>query len=114
MTRIDSVSKKLIAYAEMGKLQFTFKGNVLSNEEVFSRVGMLPGIMKRVDKLMSLCLATSVGASFPKEEKSMLGYAADLDDGPAEPLVMLFVLDALNALAGAGEGSIPLDEFSYE
>ena len=68
MIKIEEVSKRALLFAQTNGLQFTFKGKILSLEEVFSPVGILPGMIKRANKLSSLCIGTSIGADFLKKK----------------------------------------------
>lgn len=111
------LSQACIKYAKSKGVSFLFKNKPLSHEEVFADFGVLPGVMKRANKVSSICMGSSLGGVFPKEERSYLGYKIELPDLSFPlPVVMLFVIDVLESVVGAaGPGDkVVLDEFSYE
>ncbi|MCP8352366.1 hypothetical protein [Candidatus Synchoanobacter obligatus] len=111
------LSGACIKYAKTKEVSFTFKHKSLSPEEVFATFGILPAMIKRASKVMSVCLSVSLCDSYPKEERSYLGYTASITSLPlSTPLVMLFIIDVLEeVIAGRGGGEVvALDEFGYE
>jgi len=114
---LKSLSDSCVKYSQMKGVSFTFKNKPLSHEEVFAAFGVLPGILKRANKISSVCVGTSLGGTFPKTDRSYLGYSLELEELSLPlPFAMLFVVDVLEAvIAGRGTAStIALDEFSYE
>lgn len=114
---LSSLSQACIAYAKAKDVSFVYKQKPLSYEEVFADFGILPGMLKRANKVSSVCLGSSLGGTFPKEERSYLGYKVELHSlAFSLPIVMLFIVDVLEAvIGGAGPGGkVVLDEFSYE
>ena len=114
---LKQLSDSCVRYAQMKGVSFTFKNKPLSHEEVFAAFGVFPGILKRANKISSVCVGTSLGGSFPKTERSYLGYSVELKElGLPLPFAMLFIVDVLEAvIAGRGAAStVALDEFSYE
>ena len=113
----EELSQACIRYAKSKGVSFVYKHKPLSYEEVFADFGILPGILKRANKVSSICLGTSLGGSFPKEERSYLGYRLEVQLlAYPIPVVMLFIVDALESVIGntmPGE-NVALDEFSYE
>ena len=114
---VKQISSSCVKYAQSKGVSFTFKNKPLSHEEVFAVFGVLPGIIKRASKLSSVCVGTSLGGSFPKMERSYLGYSIEMDRA-ALPLsiIMLFIVDVMEAvISSRGTTSVvSLDEFSYE
>ena len=111
------ISTACIKYAKAKDVSFTFKHKSLSPEEVFATFGILPAMIKRASKVMSVCLGVSLCDNYPKEERSYLGYTASMASvSLSTPLIMLFVIDVLEqVIAGRGAGEVvALDEFGYE
>ena len=114
---LKQLSDSCIKYAQMKGVSFTFKNKPLSHEEVFAAFGILPGVLKRANKICSVCVGTSLGGTFPKTDRSYLGYSLELKELSLPlPFAMLFIVDVLEAvIAGKGPAStVALDEFSYE
>ncbi len=112
-----ALSQACIKYANAKGVSFLYKQKPLSYEEVFADFGVLPGILKRANKISSICLGSTLGGVFPKEERSYLGYKVNIPELSFPiPVVMLFIVDVLEAVIGeAGSGAkVVLDEFSYE
>ena len=112
-----ALSQACIKYANTKGVSFLYKQKPLSYEEVFAEFGVLPGILKRANKMSSICLGSTLGGVFPKEERSYLGYKVSISELSFPiPVVMLFIIDVLEAVIGeAGSGTkVVLDEFSYE
>lgn len=116
MTKLDDIRSLCVKYANMKGVSFTFKNKALSHDEVFAVFGILPAIIKRASKISSVSSATSFGATYPKKDRSYLGYEVSVRDDISVPLLMLFVVDTLELVIGqATEGAtISLDEFAYE
>lgn len=113
---IKDLTDACVKYAKQRNVAFSYKGKKLSLEETFADFGVLPGIVKRASKISSVCTGGSFGESYPKKEKSHLGYVLEMNEPSMDlPLMMLFVVDVLEAVIGAKtEGVVVLDEFSYE
>ena len=112
-----SLSQACIKYANTKGVSFVYKQKPLSYEEVFADFGVLPGILKRANKMSSVCLGSTLGGVFPKEERSYLGYKVDIPElSFPVPVAMLFIIDVLELVIGGAESGskVALDEFSYE
>lgn len=110
----NTVAQCVLLAKAMGR-EFTLRGNNLTHEEVFSEMGLLPGIAKRADQLCSLCLGYGIGVTFEQEEKSTLGYKVAFDEGEDRVIRLLCILDILKDIADAHpSGSVPLDEILYD
>jgi intracellular multiplication protein IcmS len=82
---------------EMGG-RFSLNGRPMTAEEVFSPVGLLPGIARRADQLASLCLGYGLGLTFEEAEGSILGIKVVFDDITPNALRVLCMTDVLNEL----------------
>lgn len=114
---IEALTEACIKYAKLKDVVFSYKGKALSYEETFADFGVLPGIVKRASKLSDLCIGSPMGESYPKKERSYLGYGISFSDTHLPvPFVMLFVVDVLEGVIGnkGGGATVALDEFSYE
>lgn len=114
---MKSLTNSCIKYAKAKGVEFSYKGRKLSCEEVFADFGILPGILKRASKLSSVCIGSSFGESYPKKEKSYLGYSVTLSESHLSlPLMMLFVVDVLEIVIGSKSkgDEVRLDEFARE
>jgi len=115
MTTLD-VTQSMIKLARAINARFSLNGRPLTNEEVFSPTGLLPGITKRADQLSSLCMGYGIGATFEEAEGSTLGVKVIFDDITPHALRLFFLLDMLNELirfAPRGEPA-PLDQLMYD
>lgn len=110
------ISKQLIALATALKVRFTFNGKPLTQEEVFSRTGLLPGLAKRADQLSSLCLGYGIGASFADAEKTLLGTEVSFDEVTPNILRILCITDVLMEFikSSSSKELISLDELMYD
>lgn len=114
---VKQIGDACVKYAQMKGVSFTYKNKPLSHEEVFASFGVLPAVIKRASKMSSVCIGTSIGGTFPKSERSYLGYTIEMATiALPVSIAMLFIVDVLDAvIAGRGVASaIALDEFSYE
>lgn len=97
MPSID-VSQQMIKVARLQNGRFSLNGRPLTNEEVFSPTGLLPGIARRADQLSSLCLGYGIGVTFEEAEGATLGVKVIFDDITPNVLRLLSLIDVLNEL----------------
>lgn len=110
------LSKKLSAVAKAMKVKFTLNSKPISYEEVFSDVGLLPGLARRADQLCSLCLGYGIGATFEDTEGAKLGVKVKFDDVTPDVLRLLCLCDVINELMNSAPSRdvTPLDELMYD
>lgn len=110
------LSKKLSAITKSMKLHFTFKGKPISYADVFSEIGLLPGLAKRADQLSLLCLGYGIGITFEDIDKSLLGQKVKFDIYTPEVLRLLCITDVIHELAKSSpsKDAVPLDELLYD
>jgi len=110
------LKKGLHAVAKTLKATFTLNGRVITYEEVFSEVGLLPAIARRADQLCSLCLGYGIGVSFHEVEQSLLGVKASFDEVTPNILRYLCITDVICELiqSGGSTAQTPLDELMYD
>lgn len=110
------LSEKLAKITKRMGLNFTFKGRPLSYQEMFSDVGLLPGLSKRADQLASLCLGYSLGATYEDQEETLLGIKVIYDSYTPDVLRIFCIVDVLNELAKSSStpDAISLDELMYD
>src|SRR5579864_4371223 len=96
--------------------RYSLNGRPMTIEEVFSPMGLLPGIARRADQLCSLCLGYGIGATFEEAEGSVLGVKVVFDDITPNVLRMLCITDVLNELIqSTPRGDLtPLDQLMYD
>jgi intracellular multiplication protein IcmS len=112
---MDTTVAQCIALAKALGRDFTLRGNNLTYDEVFSELGILPGIAKRADQLCSLCLGYGIGVTFDEEEKSTLGYKVTFEEKEDRVIRLLCILDVLKDITEAHpSGTVPLDELLYD
>lgn len=116
VAELMSLQKRLISIAERLAYKFTFKDQHISYQEVFSEIGLLPGLTKRADQLASLCLGYGLGASFEDIEQSLLGSKVTYDEFTPEVLRILCIIDVLYEIikSNGNQSVIPLDELMYD
>ena len=110
------ISKKLTAIARQMKVNFTFKEQPVSYQEIFSATGLLPGLTKRANQLSSLCLGYGLGASFEETEGALLGNKVSFDDFTPDVLRLLCITDVLYELVktSSSRDTVALDELLYD
>jgi len=110
------VSEQMAAVARRLYAQYSLNGRPMTLAEVFSPMGLLPGIARRADQLSSLCLGYGIGVTFEDAEGSALGVKAIFDDMTPNVLRMLCMVDVLHELMkGYPRGStVPLDQLLYD
>jgi intracellular multiplication protein IcmS len=110
------IGKKMTAIAEKQGWHFSFKGRVLTYQEVFSEEGLLPGLTKRSDQLASLCFGYGLGATYEDVEQSLLGARVLFDSFTPDILRMFCITDSIFELMRGrqGEGAIAMDELLYD
>lgn len=111
-----NLEKKLTAIAKRMGVNFSLKGSVASYKDIFSAVGLLPGLTKRADQLAQLCLGYGLGATYEDVEGSLMGVKVNFDEFTPEVLRLLCILDVLNELVKMSptRDEVPLDELMYD
>lgn len=110
------LDKKLTAIAKKMNVNFTLKGTIIAPKEIFSEVGLLPGLTKRADQLAQLCLGYGLGATYEDTENTLLGVKVIFDEFTPEILRILCITDVLHELVKNSpmRGEVPLDELMYD
>lgn len=111
---IKRLSKLLVTYSRTNGLIFTLRGNQITPEEVFSPIGLLPGIAKRAEQIAYLCFGQKLAVSFPEKENTTLKYTIELED--SDHILTLFcIFDVLLEIIKKApkQNKIPLDELLY-
>ena len=113
---LNSIQEKLIKLCKARGWSFKIREKDLSLEEVFADFGVMPGLVKKASRFMSLCHGREIGASYPEDEKTTLGYKVQIDDGQDELELILFILQALVPFVNMVEVSArhALDSLTYE
>ncbi|MCH9644797.1 MAG: type IV secretion protein IcmS [Gammaproteobacteria bacterium] len=113
---MSDLDKKLIAIAKKMGVTFTLKGRPIALSEMFSDMGLLPGLAKRADQLASLCLGYGIGATFEDAEKSILGSKVKFDDFTPEIIRVFCIVDVIYELIKTSptKGEVSLDELMYD
>ena len=113
---MNNLDKKLIAVAKGMGDTFMFKSRPMALTEMFSDVGLLPGLAKRADQLASLSLGYGIGATFEDVEKSILGVKVKFDDFTPDTIRIFCITDVLYELkkSSAMKGEVSLDELMYD
>jgi intracellular multiplication protein IcmS len=106
------ISEKMSVLSKHLGANFTIQGRMLSYEEVFSEVGMLPAFAKRADQLCSLCLGYGIGVHFEEVEKSKMGVRVQFDDSTPGVLRLMCLTDVLSEVISlsASNDMVPLDD----
>jgi intracellular multiplication protein IcmS len=112
----SSLEKKLATIAKNMKIHFNFKGKPISYQNVFSNIGLLPGLAKRADQLALLCLGYGVGITLEDTDKSLLGQKVKFDAYTPEVLRLLYITDVIHELAKSSpsKDAVALDELLYD
>lgn len=115
MPQLD-ISETMVKIARQMNGRFSLNGRPLTNDEVFSPTGLLPGMARRADQLSSLCMGYGIGVTFEEAEGSALGVKVIFDDITPNVLRLLCLIDVLNELMrGTGRGDMTsLDQLLYD
>ena len=110
------MTEQMVKISRAMNARFSLNGRPLTNEEVFSPTGLLPGLARRADQLSSLCLGYGIGATFEEAEGSVLGVKVIFDDITPNTLRVLCITDVLNELTqSTAKGEMaPLDQLMYD
>lgn len=110
------ITSGLCSLAKTTNAKFTFCGNPISFEEIFSQTGLLPSIVQRANRTCSLCLGYGIGANFVEAEKSLLGIKVQFDDITPDTLKLIFIYDVILEIIEHSSSSelIALDELMYD
>lgn len=112
---MDLKGKLAIIARQLGA-NFTLHDRLLSLDEVFSEVGLLPALCKRADQLCSLCMGYGIGVSFEEVEKSQLGIRVAFDEATPGALRLMFLTDVLSELihTSPSRDLVPLDDLMLD
>lgn len=110
------IPEMMIKVARQLNGRYSLNGRPLTMEEVFSPIGLLPGIARRADQLSSLCLGYGIGVTFEDAEGSPLGVKVIFDEITPNVLRLLCMIDVLNELMkGTARGDMTvLDQLMYD
>ncbi len=116
MTETIDLTHKLATVAKKIGVTFTLKSAPIALTELFSPVGLLPGLTRRADQLASLCLGYGLGAKFEDETKSLLGVRVAFDDFTPDIVRIFCITDVLYELikTSASSTEVALDELMYD
>lgn len=97
-------------------VKFYLLDRMITNDEVFSLTGLLPGLARRADQLCSLCLGYGLGISFKDTEQGILGAEVIFDEVTPMSIRLVFITDVICELMNASPTSdyTPLDELLKE
>lgn len=115
MPNLD-ISQQMVKVARLLNGRFSLNGRPMTNEEVFSPTGLLPGMARRADQLSSLCLGYGIGATFEEAEGTPLGIKVIFDEITPNVLRLLCLIDVMNELMkGTPRGEMAsLDQLMYD
>ena len=113
---IRDIADKLIALSTKQGWEYKIRGRDISVQEAFADFGVLPGMLKRADKMVSLCTGQSIGITYNDDEKTLLGYRAEVKTDLSEFVLMLYLLEVLVSIVDAStqSGRIAMDQLTYE
>lgn len=111
-----NLDKKLTSIAKSLSVSFTLKGSVMPFSDIFSDIGLLPGLTKRADQLAQLCLGYGLGATYEDVQDALLGVRVNFDAFTPDALRLLCITDVLIELVkmSPSHGEVPLDELMYD
>ena len=115
MPNLD-ISQQMVKVARLLNGRFSLNGRPMTNEEVFSPTGLLPGMARRADQLSSLCLGYGIGATFEEAEGTPLGIKVIFDEITPNVLRLLCLIDVMNeSMKGTPRGEMAsLDQLMYD
>ena len=113
---MQELQDKLAIVARHMGVTFTLKSSPITTTELFSEVGLLPGLTKRADQLASLCFGYGLGASYEDAEKSLLGTMVKFDTFTPDILRIFCIIDVLHEIVrnSPERQVISLDELLYD
>ena len=110
-----SFAKPLAKIIKQFDTEFHMRDRSVSIEEITALDGLLPAIIKRADRLATLCFGKGFQATYENEEKSMLGFVVTLPDQPANFAMIACIVDVLNEIINASpKGKCSLNELLYD
>lgn len=113
---MQELQDKLAIVARHMGVTFTLKSSPITTTEMFSEVGLLPGLAKRADQLASLCFGYGLGASYEDAEKSLLGTMVKFDTFTPDILRIFCIIDVLYEIVrnSPERQVVSLDELLYD
>lgn len=112
---MEKFVEQCITLSKAMNWHFWLKDKSLTLEEVFSPMGLLPGIARRADQMALLCIGSSIGAEITEHKESTLGKKVTFPDEEISPQGMLFILDQILELGKTSDGeTISLDDLLYD
>ncbi len=108
-------SKSLTKIIKNMNTEFSMRDRPVSIEEITAIDGLLPAIIKRAERLSTLCFGVGFQATYENEEKSMLGYTVSLPDKNPSFILIACIVDVLSEIIGASpKGKCSLNELLYD
>lgn len=97
-------------------VKFTLKGSQIASKDLFSPVGLMPGLARRADQLASLCMGYGLGIKIEDEDQSLLGYKVSFDEFTPNSLRIFCIIDILYEIVKLSptKGEVSLDELLYD
>lgn len=112
---LAQISDMLVTHAKTRGWVFLLRGTILTPEQVFADVGLLPALAKRAVQLSSLCFSYHLGLDFPEASNTSLGYTVVIKDSIKPLILLLCLLDVIEEVAKSHQnGRVALDELLYE
>ena len=113
---MHALSEKMAAIAETMGVSFSFKDAPIAYEQVFSDVGLLPGLAKRGDDLCSLCFGYNLGTTYEDDQDALLGNKVSFDEFTPDIMRLLCLTDSLQEIVRMSPSTdmISLDELMYD
>jgi intracellular multiplication protein IcmS len=110
------LKRSLVAVVKHLKVNFTLKSSTLSADEMFSEVGLLPGLAKRAEQLSSLCFGYGMGMNIEDDEGSLLGIKVAFDEFTPNVIRILCIVDVLMEFVKTSPGAteVALDDLMYD
>jgi len=113
---MNEVQKALIKISQQLNANYTLNERSLVYDEVFSDVGLLPGLARRADQLCMLVLNYGIGVTYEEHEGAILKKKVMFDDTTPNVIRVMCLTDVICELVSLApsRASTPLDELLYE
>lgn len=111
-----TLAESLVRLAHYLNKSFTFKGEPIHYQDVFSPTGLLPGLARRAEQVANLCQGgDSLGARYQDDESALLGMSVSFDQQLSDQVRLFYFLDTLLELIDMSPdpNTIALDELMY-